>query len=805
MKALLESILMWIQNSNLATLFIDASLKSIIILTVAGVVCACCRRASASARHLIWFVAVLSLPMVSLVPLVLPSWAQPLWQLSTSIDSGNQLSLALQFAPESKPALSEQAKQSGPRLQETAPALGGGQNHGSNFTMRLSPHWLVLALFIWLIGVLFTFCSVWLGALQLHSLCRHARSLQDGDWATLLRHLSSELQIRRPVFLLQSSQNVIPITWGSLWPAVLLPADCEQWPAERRRIVLLHELAHVKRYDSLTQMIAGLVCALYWFNPLVWVAARRMCVERESACDDLVLNGGCKPSDYATHLVSIATTFRRVPNLAAIAMARSSRLENRISAIVDGSRPRRLQPATVFIIWAVVGAVTIFQGGCKTGSVTGESSSLRQQQIARLQSFSVAKEKQSRALAAEDGDRFHPDFAKFFKAAVKGDGKTVTNLYESFKKRHGQYENTTDDLPHKSYWSPVLEVALGYYEVMAGDPKYEQLAIDGMINSVPRGSIFFGGTDPGRGLPTAFSRSHVNADPFFTLTQNALADGSYLEYLRRTYGGKIYTPTDEDSQKSFQEYLADAQRRLKENKLKAGEDVKVVDGKVQVSGQVAVMEINARLAKIIFDKNPNHEFYIEESFPLEWMYPHLSPNGSIMKLNRQPLTRLTEETIKRDREYWRARVSEMVGNWLTEDTSVQTVTDFVEKVYARRNLQNFRGDPLFIHSEHAQKLFSKLRSSIGGVYAWRVANTEDPTEKQRMVKEADFVFRQAFAICPHSPEAIFRYINLLVSVDRLDDALLIAEAALKVQPASKQIQDLIKELNNVKSAKKVKP
>ena len=119
------------------------------------------------------------------------------------------------------------------------------------------------------------------------------------------------------------------------------------------------------------------------------------------------------------------------------------------------------------------------------------------------------------------------------------------------------------------------------------------------------------------------------------------------------YGEKIYVPTADDSQKCFQDYTEDVTRRQQNHQLKPGEDVKVTDGRVQVSGQVAVMEINGLLAKVVFDKKTNREFFVEESYPLDWMYPHLEPHGLIMKINRHPLPELSDEIIHNDSDYWK--------------------------------------------------------------------------------------------------------------------------------------------------------
>src|SRR5208282_1915261 len=229
-------------------------------------------------------------------------------------------------------------------------------------------------------------------------------------------------------------------------------------------------------------------------------------------------------------------------------------------------------------------------------------------------------------------------------------------------------------------------------------------------------------------------------------------------------------------------------------------------GRMQVSGQVAVMMINGLLCKVIFDHNPNNEFYIEESFPLPWMYPYETPFGIIMKINRKPLSELPDEVFQRDHFFWSKYSDRLIGNWITYDTPVKEVVDFIEKVYLRHDYSGFKGDLKFVRDEQAQKAFSKLRSSISGVYAWRLSpqcpeeyRQKTPAAAESLRRETEFAFKQAFAYCPYSPEAVFRYINFLLQYGRAEDALLVAQTCLKLDPYNDQVKDLVKRLGDFSS------
>ena len=455
------------------------------------------------------------------------------------------------------------------------------------------------------------------------------------------------------------------------------------------------------------------------------------------------------------------------------------------------------------ILVAVLGTA-LFWAGCGKKYPASSWSLDKSGASTQLKQFIAAQEIQARALAKEEGKKLPSEFDAFYKAAETGDWQDATNLFGQMRKHLD-----TDSSLLGSWWSATLDACGVFWEFPPGD-KYAMAFGNDIIQSIPGGSIYFGGADPGRFAVTALMESHADGKPFFMLSQNPLADATYLHYLRAMYGGKIHTLTDEDWQKSFQDYTADAQRRLAHDKqfpnepkqLMPGEEVRLdTNGQIRLSGQMNVIGIRELLTKTIFDKNPDREFYVVEGFPLDWMYPYLEPHGLIMKINRQPLPALSDEIVQRDGDYWTKYVTPMIGGWLKPDTTIEEVAAFAEKIHVKKDLSGFAGDPQFVQSEYWSENFSKLRSSIGGLYEWRARHTTDAAEKKRMNDAADFAFRQAWALCPYSAETVVRYVDLLMSQNRRADALLVAETAAKMpeMKGNEQLRAFMTALENPKS------
>src|SRR5438034_1129193 len=206
---------------------------------------------------------------------------------------------------------------------------------------------------------------------------------------------------------------------------------------------------------ALSAWASGILLAL----SSVGVAGRGMCIARGRACDDLVVNSGCKGSAYASHLVELAGSFRRVPRAAAIAMARPSGLERRITAILDGrrNRDRIAKIASVFIVLALLGVEFLI--GANTVKSSPEAWSLERSDVAnQLKRFVAEKEAQAIAGAKAEGKAMLPEFKSLFAAAGKGDWLIISNIWEDLRTRAPQYDGSgpKDMQLHGTAWSTVL-------------------------------------------------------------------------------------------------------------------------------------------------------------------------------------------------------------------------------------------------------------------------------------------------------------------------------------------------------------
>jgi len=350
---------------------LDAAAKGVILLAVAGLLAVAMRKASAAARQVVWLgalAALLALPLASAaLPgwQVLPGWARvempppqepaPLQKSSVGLHGGTDVP-ATPVLPEAPPPEARPYVAPPPGAEDTlvelpdAPAEFSPAAPVQPVPPDSKPDarpWRVTflpwALLLWAAGTAVCLLPPVLGRLSLRRLARASRRIEGGSWAHLARRASEAVGLRRRVVLLQSNAEPMPMVWGVLRPKLLIPSEAEDWPSQRRWVVLLHELAHARRFDCLAKLIAHVACAVYWFNPLCWAAFKRMQREAEAACDDMVLSAGSRPSDYAGHLLEIASGLKSgmLAAYSSIAMARQSKLEGRLLAILDPRRNRR--------------------------------------------------------------------------------------------------------------------------------------------------------------------------------------------------------------------------------------------------------------------------------------------------------------------------------------------------------------------------------------------------------------------------------------------------------------------------------
>ena len=215
---------------------------------------------------------------------------------------------------------------------------------------------------LWLSGVLVLFLRFALATLGLRRIERRSTPLLDRAWLHDIARFKHELHIDRDVELLivagRPTWELGPCTFGHFHPTILLPASATGWSDERREVVLLHELSHISRHDWILRRLARVACHFHWFNPLAWLALKRLTLEQERTCDETVLSTGVPASHYARHLLELAQGLTRSAPATTLSMTppskNNSKLEARLMRILDKKPRRRFSLALPAAVASVV-------------------------------------------------------------------------------------------------------------------------------------------------------------------------------------------------------------------------------------------------------------------------------------------------------------------------------------------------------------------------------------------------------------------------------------------------------------------
>lgn len=306
--------------------------KTSLLLLGIGLVASLTTRQSAARRHFLWTCAIALSLLMPVAVVSLPSYVHVTLPWKAAEPWARDITAAARDADAASKVI-------GPRSNELA-----AQAHPTRTASSA-------AMIVWLIGAAVVMLRNALAHVGLMRWVRKARPDLSPAWEATLRRVASDAALRRPLRVLESDHSASPCTFGLVRPVILLPAAGADWPEAQRRFTLQHELAHVRRLDYFTTQIASLACALHWYNPLVWFAAVQARKLQEQACDDVVLNAGGTPSDYAQFLVGIAGGARLSRVFpAAIGMLQRSLLHGRVTAILDVSMTRLPLGRLAFIV-----------------------------------------------------------------------------------------------------------------------------------------------------------------------------------------------------------------------------------------------------------------------------------------------------------------------------------------------------------------------------------------------------------------------------------------------------------------------
>jgi hypothetical protein len=356
----------------------------------------------------------------------------------------------------------------------------------------------------------------------------------------------------------------------------------------------------------------------------------------------------------------------------------------------------------------------------------------------KLSKFGRSRLEYANALARKHNVQVSDDVKAFFAAVQSGKWEEIDAAFKKINGGDSTGGHAAERAPDvQKLWAAIVD-AYGAAEQVHEWPAQKLLDYgNAVLGSLRPGMIYVGGTDNGRWIPELLNDTS-EGERHVILTQNALADGTYLDYLRLQYDDRLSNLTDEDSQRAFQEYLADAQKRFEHDanfpdepkQIRPGEDIHKTDGRLQVSGQVAVMSINEKLLQALMAKNPEAQFALQESFPLKGTYADALPLGPLMELQAK--------------NGQNAFTAERATEWLD---------------YWRNTTQQVLADPEAASAPSALKSYSHDTVAAANLLA-----------EHKFSAEAEQAYRLATQLWPENPESINGLADLLLSTGREKEA-----------------------------------
>jgi|GEM_PF-1933823 len=349
MSALLTDLSLSGVCSLLTIGLLTAAIKESLLVSLAGIIMALWRRMSAATRHLVWLLALCGALVMPLLTVTLPTWQvaperTALWESAVEVRTTN---------------VGAETDRSEPTTPSGAATLSNDVEVVSAETSG-SAAWPTAAVLVWLAGAAIVAFRLVAGVVHTKEVVRNARPCGKGDLDSVLAVCSERIGLRRRVRLLLSDQANIPFVWGWRRSVIVLPQRALRWSRRRLEMVVLHELAHIRRYDPVTVLMAWLAVTVYWFNPLIWLAARRLTVEKERASDDLVLNTGTDAPDYAEELLGFSRSVNAGTTIGPeTAFTRKSQLGERLMAILRLNHRRVPLTVRCTILWSLLMAAVV--------------------------------------------------------------------------------------------------------------------------------------------------------------------------------------------------------------------------------------------------------------------------------------------------------------------------------------------------------------------------------------------------------------------------------------------------------------